>query len=160
MAKGNFYYHVFEAIASILAGYLLIVKPEFFKGTLPFYSSAFVLIIFIVLSLLIKPVKEKTDETMLKQINEFNVSNFKKEKPMKSLLLDKFIISMFIMTFLFWGLMSQYNMLGKIFYQDSGILPIQYIGYMVAISKIFGAFSCKYQFKFDLKFGIKNVIIF
>ncbi len=158
--KGNYYYHIFEAIASILAGYLLIIKPDIFKGTLPFFASAIVLIIFIVLSLLIKPVKHNNDENKLIQTNEYNISNFKKEKPMKSLLFDKFIISMFIMTFLFWGLMSQYMMLGKIFYQDSGVLPIEYIGYVVAISKIFGAFSCKYQFKFDLKFGIKNVIIF
>ena len=155
--KGNYYYHIFEAIASILAGYLFIIKPEIFKGMLPFIASAIALIVFIILSIFIKPVKDNNESYQLENIV---IPKYKQKQSIKTFFSDKFIISIFILTFLFWGLMSQYMMLGKIFYQDSGVLPIEYIGYVVAISKIFGAFSCKYQFKFDLKFGIKNVIIF
>lgn len=90
--------------------------------------------------------------------------NEKKDKKSKSasyktLLKDKFIISMMIFCFCYYGIMSVYSTLAKVYYQDIGAKAWMF-GYIYFVFKIVAAVSSKFQFKYEKKHGVKSLIIF
>ena len=83
----------------------------------------------------------------------------KKEASYKDLLKDKFVISMVIFCFCFYGIMSVYSTLAKVYYQEIGVQPWVF-GYIYFVFKMVTAFCSKYQFKFEHKKGVQSLIIF
>lgn len=77
----------------------------------------------------------------------------------KELLKDKWIISMMIFCFCYYGIMSVYSSLAKVYYQDIGTKAWMF-GYIFFCFKIISALCSKYQFKYELKRGVRSLIIF
>lgn len=86
-------------------------------------------------------------------------SKEKEGLPYRALLKDKFILSMMIFCFSYYGIMSVYSSLAKVYYQDIGTKAWMF-GYIFFCFKIISATCSKYQFKYELKRGVRSLIIF
>jgi len=82
-----------------------------------------------------------------------------KESSYKKLLKDKFIIFIMIFCFSYYGIMSVYSTLAKVYYQDIGAKAWMF-GYIYFVFKMVSAICSKLQFKFEIKHGVKSLIIF
>ncbi len=95
-------------------------------------------------------------------------SKVRKRKPRDpdgyfKILFSGFFLSLLIFIFLMRGLMSITGSALKIFMQqaiDVGAMPMSLFGLLYACYKLSSAISSKYQFKFNLKFGVRSLIIF
>jgi len=73
-----------------------------------------------------------------------------------------FFIVLLIYMFFIRGALSIASSNYKIYLQqmtDLGVLPVWIFGYLYALSRISIAISSKYQFKFNLKFGVRSLLI-
>lgn len=161
--RGIFFHYVFEAIAAISSGYLFEIKP-----TLPIWGTFISCVILLLLAFMLKnpstselePSKENPD-ILIEVVPEEPKKKTRKRKGLgyRELLKDKFIVSMMVFCFCFWGIMSVYSTLAKVYFQDIGT-PAWVFGYIYFVFKMVTALSSKYQFKFELKRGVKSLIIF
>ncbi len=74
-----------------------------------------------------------------------------------------FVVSMLVYCFFFRGAMSIYTSAYKMFLQNSveiGSIPSWIYGYLYAGLRVSSAISSKFQFKYDLKWGVRSLIIF
>lgn len=162
--RGIFFHYVFEAIAAISSGYLFQIEP-----TLPIWGTLISCLILLLLACMLKnpstndlePSKENPD-VLVEVVQEEQIKKkTRKRKGLKyrELLKDKFVVSMMVFCFCFWGIMSVYSTLAKVYFQDIGT-PAWVFGYIYFVFKMVTALSSKYQFRFELKRGVKSLIIF
>lgn len=79
------------------------------------------------------------------------------------ILASAFLISMLVYAFLLRGVLSISGSALKIYLNElvsNRTIPIWAYGYLYAGSRLCAALSCKYQFKFNLKFGVRSLILF
>lgn len=151
--KGLFIYNVIEAISSIAAGYLY----EFVNPYAPMIGTVVCCIISVVLSFMIKdPIDDEIEEKELDRIEE---EKSKRAPSYKALLKRPFVISMIIFCFSFYGLLSVFSSLAKMYYQNINT-PAYLFGYIFCALKLISALTYKYEFKYELRKGVKSLIIF
>jgi len=151
--KGLFIYNILEAISAIASGYLY----EFVNPYAPIIGTVICCIISVILSFMIKdPIDDDAEEI------EFNLAQEKQSKrapSYKTLLKRPFVISMIIFCFSFYGLLSVFSSLAKMYYQDINT-PAYLFGYIFCALKLISAFTYKNEFKYELRKGVRCLIIF
>lgn len=151
--KGLFIYNVIEAISSIAAGYLY----EFVNPYAPMIGTVICSFVSVVLSFMIKdPIDDESEEIQLDRQEE---EKSKRSPSYKALLKRPFVISMIIFCFSFYGLLSVYSSLAKMYYQNINT-PAYLFGYIFCALKLISALTYKYEFKYELRKGVKSLIIF
>lgn len=151
--KSMFIYNITEGISSIAAGYLY----EFISKYAPIIGTVICSSISVILSFIIKdPLDEESEELELQQIQE---NKAKREPSYKALLKRPFVISMIIFCFCFLGMTSVQNSLAKIYLQDINT-PAYLFGYIFCALKLISAFTYKNEFKYELRKGVRSLIIF
>lgn len=100
-----------------------------------------------------------SQELKIKIEDKKEVKKKSKGQSYKQLLKDKFIISMMIFCFCYYGIMSVYSSLAKVYYQDIGTKAWMF-GYIFFCFKMVTALCSKFQFKYELKRGVRSLIIF
>ena len=151
--KAVFIYNLVEAFSAITAGYLY----EFVNPYAPIVGTLICCIISVVLSWLIKDPVDDEDEKREEQLAQESQS--KKEPSYKALLKRPFVISMIIFCFSFYGMTSVFSSLAKMYYQNIHA-PAYLFGYIFCALKLLSAVVSKYEFKYELKKGVKSLIIF
>lgn len=165
--KGLSIYYTAEALGAVIVSYIYSFNPY-----LTFYISlGFVGLAFLYSFLFKEPTKfqEKNIEIDAKIMDE-NVQPMSEVKPRKKrtdsyikILSSAFVISLLLYSFMFRGVVSIDTGAFKIYLQhltDASILPMWAFGCVYGIMKICTALSNKYQFKYNLKFGVRSLIIF
>ncbi len=79
------------------------------------------------------------------------------------ILSSTFVLSLLIYAFLFRGVISIDMSMFKIFLQEKiriGTLPMWSFGFIYAGARLCVALASKYQFKYNLKFGLRSILIF
>lgn len=150
--KGMFWYYIIEAITAIASGYLY----EYVNPYAPVIGTAICTIILVVLSFIIKDPLDEDDELIEQQTLE----NKKEREPSyKTLFKRPFVIWMTIFCFCFFGISSVHQTLSKVYLQNINV-PAYLFGYIFCGYKLISALASKYQFKYELKRGVKSLIIF
>lgn len=184
--RGVFWHYVFESVAAIASGYMF----EYINPYAPVVGTLACSVLLVIFACMLtdpnkvgetqqeeditnktrKNVKLKNKAYMLKVKTVYQTdmpTNFyteqqekkKKGSSYKMLLKDKFILSMTVFCFCFYGIMSVYSTLAKVYYQDIGVKAWMF-GYIFFIFKMVTAICSKYQFKYELKHGVRSLIIF
>ena len=182
--RGVFFHYVFESIAAIASGYMF----EYISPYAPLIGTLSASIMLLIFSFMLtdpdkvassvesvsnnktkKTVKSKNKAYLLKvkavyqteMPTNFYTEQHSKKKGLgyKELLKDKFILSMTVFCFCFFGIMSVYSTLAKVYYQDIGLKAWMF-GYIFFVLKLVTAICSKYQFKYELKHGVRSLIIF
>lgn len=160
--NGMYWHYIIEAISAIASGYMF----QYIHPTAPVWGCFGCCCILVVLSLCMKNpstnelVPSEEDENILIEVQEPK-KQVRKRKGVsyKALLKDKFIASMMIFSFCFWGIMSLYSTLAKVYFQEIGT-PALMFGYIYFIFKMVTAISSRFQFKLELKSGVRSLILF
>jgi len=182
--RGVFWHYIFESVAAIASGYMF----EYISPYSPVIGTLVCSILLVIFAcMMTEPIKVKDSANLQEENKKKRViknknkaymlqvksvyqtdmpTNFyiehkqsKKTSSYKLLLKDKFILSMTIFCFCFYGIMSVYSTLAKVYYQDIGVKAWMF-GYIFFILKMVTAICSKYQFKYELKRGVKSLIIF
>lgn len=149
--KAVFIYNIIEGITAILAGYLY----EFVSPYAPIIGTVACCAVALVLSIIIKdPLDEDADEIELVQD-----SKPKREPSYKALLKRPFVIGMIVFCFCFYGITSVQTSLAKMYFQNINT-PAYLLGYIMCVFKLINALTAKYEFKYELRKGVRSLIIF
>lgn len=150
--KGMFWYYIFEGVTSILAGYLY----EFVSPYAPVIGTAICAIILAIFSFIIKDPLDDNEELAEQQKQEALKD---REPSYKTLLKRPFVLWMAIFCFCFFGIGGVHQTMSKVYLQDINI-PAYLFGYIFCAYKIIAGFASKFQFKYELRRGVKILIIF
>lgn len=158
-------YYVFEALSAIIASYLYSWKP-----ISVFWISLAIVVVAEIYSFLFKeptkfPAKNVDLEPVQATTNEKKVTQ--PDKFLK-ILSSSFVIMLLLYAFITRGVLNIDTTIFKLYLQQltepggvGGIvMPMWLYGYVFAIMRLGTALSSKYQFKFNLKFGVRSLIIF
>ena len=150
--KGMFWYYIFEGITSIVAGYLY----EFVSPYAPVVGTTICSIILMVLSFIIKDPLDEDEEIIEQQ----ELSNQKEREPSyKTLFKRPFVIWMAVFCFCFFGIGGVHQTMSKVYLQNIN-MPAYLFGYIFCAYKIIAGIASKFQFKYELKRGVKSIIVF
>jgi len=155
--KGLSIFQMIEAFGAVAVTYIYSYNPY-----LAYWISLGVIIFTIFYSFLFKdPVKYQDKNVEIS-------SQVKKRKPRGpdgyfKILASGFFLALLFFIFMMRGAMSITGSAFKIYLQelvDSNTIHITLFGLLYAIYKLAISISSKYQFKFNLKFGVRSLIIF
>lgn len=156
--RGLSVYYIIESIGAIAITYIYTWKPYF-----PFWIALGIVLITIILSFFLHSPEKF-------QKRNIDLSNSKTEKPVENnkgsygeILKSGFVICLLFFAFMVRGSLSIESTSLKIYVQqmiDLGKMPVYLFGYLVAVSRLCTAISSKYQFKFNLKFGVRSLLLF
>lgn len=150
--KGMFWYYIFEGVTSIIAGYLY----EFVNPYSPIIGTTIFAIMCFVLSTFIKEPLDDDEQKIEQQLQE----NKKEREPSyKALLKRPFVIWMATFCFCFFGVSSVHQTMSKVYLQNINT-PAYLFGYIFCAYRIIAAIASKFQFKYELKRGLKILITF
>jgi len=150
--KGMFWYYIFEGVTSIVAGYLY----EFVNPYAPVIGTVVFSLACFILSLYIKEPLDVEEEKLEQQILE----NKKEREPSyKTLLKRPFVIWMAVFCFCFFGVSSVHQTMSKVYLQNINT-PAYLFGYIFCAYRMIAALASKFQFKYELKRGLKILITF
>lgn len=162
--KGISLFYVLEAVGAIGITYVYNWQPY-----MAFWISFAVVISVFFYSFLLKSPEKFQKQNVIVQATQptENAAENKEKKKKESTFLKVFKSSFFICLLLFMFLMrgttSITNSNFKMYLQqiiELGVIPASMFGYIYAGGKLLTAISSKYQFKFNLKFGVRSIIIF
>ena len=109
-----------------------------------------------VLSFIIQDPLDEDEEAEEQQI----IENKKEREPSyKTLFKRPFVIWMSIFCFCFFGISSVHQTMSKVYLQNINV-PAYLFGYIFCAYKLISALASKFQFKYELKRGVKSLIIF
>lgn len=158
--KGLAIYYVLEAVGAILATYIFSWNPY-----MVFWLAAAVIVLTILYTFLFKEPAKFQESNIKIDANvpaeSKKVSSKSKSKKIKKISL--FAVYLILFAFMLRGTLGVATSMFRIYLQeatDAGILPLWTFGYIYALSRIVIAFSNKFQFKFNLKFGVRTLILF
>jgi len=150
--KAMFWYYIFEGVTSIAAGYLY----EFVNPYAPVIGTAIFTIIYLVFSFIIKDPLDEEEDLLEQQ----HLENRKDREPSyKTLLKRPFVIWMAIFCFCFFGISSVHQTMSKVYLQNINV-PAYLFGYIFCGYRLISAIASKFQFKYELKRGVKSLLIF
>lgn len=150
--RGLFGYYIFEGLSAIVAGYLY----EFVSPYAPVIGTGICAIILLVLSFVLKDPIDEADEECIKQREIKQKAN---SPSYKTLLKRPFVFWLVIFAFSFYGIINIHSLLAKVYYQSIET-PAYLFGYIFCLFKLLTAVASKYSFKYELKRGVKTLIIF
>lgn len=157
--KGLSIYYTIEAIGAVVISYVYSINPY-----LTFYISLGCVALAFFYSFLFKePTKFQEKNAEIDGSVQENKPKKKRTDSYIKILSSAFVISLMLYSFMFRGVVSIDTGAFKIYLQhltDAKILPIWAFGCVYGIMKICTALSNKYQFKYNLKFGVRSLIIF
>ena len=154
--KSMFLFYLMEAIGAIAVTYAYSWNPySAFWLSLGMIVIAEILLIF---------VKEPT-KFQARNISIEGKTETKKGKPDSyfKIIGSFFFLSLLIYMFFFRGMMSIVGSAFKVYLQQltsNNSIPIWSFGYIYAVYKLGTAISSKFQFKIDLKFGVRSILLF
>lgn len=157
--KGVSIYYVFEAIIAILATYLYSWKPY-----APLWGALIVVCIAQGYSFLLKePTKFQAKNAEIRPRLTYKERKARKPDSFIKILSSAFVITLLIYAGLTRGVMSMDTSQFRLYLNqltDNGTIPIWLYGYIFALMRVCMVISSRYQFKFNLKFGVRSLIIF
>lgn len=153
--KGMSLYYTIECVGAVLTTYIYDFNPQ-----LCFVCSLFVVAFAMTVTMFLsEPSKfQEKNVEIEQQIKQ------QKQQPdsLKKLVASTFLVSALVYAFFLRGTLSITGSALKIYLNqliDSGTIPLTLFGYLYAISRIFNILTSKYQFKLDLKFGVRSLIL-
>lgn len=156
--KGMSLFYVLESIGAIFVTMIYAWQPY-----LTYWISVGISLSLILFTFLMnEPSKFQKQNVDIQSIEKPEVKTKKPDSYLK-ILKSGFFIAMLAYMFLFRGILSIVGSSFKIYLQQTielGIIPVWLFGIIYGMGRLMVALSCKYQFKFDLKFGVKSLIIF
>lgn len=157
--KGLNYFYILEASSAIISTYLYAWQP-----ISPFICSLIVVGISYIISIFLKnPEKFQPQNVEINHPLTYKERQAKKPDGFLKILSSTFIITLLLYAFFFRGALSVDTTQFRLYLQkltESGQMPIWMFGYMFAIMRLLMGLSSKYQFKFNLKFGVRSLMIF
>lgn len=157
--KGVSLYYVWEAITAILATYLYS-----WSHYAPLWGALIVVCVAELYSLLLKePVKFQTKNVEIQPRLTYKERKARKPDSFIKILASTFVITLLIYAALTRGVMSMDTSQFRLYLNqltEAGTIPIWLYGYIFAFMRMCMALSSRYQFKFNLKFGVRSLIIF
>lgn len=155
--KGISSLYIIESLGAILVTYVYNWNPY-----MVYWCSLAVVGLAMLLTLFMKEPTKFMEKNV--DINgKVTTQSVKKPESFAKILKSSFFIFLLIYAFFVRGILSITNSSFKIYLNgliNGGIIPIWTYGYIYAASKLVNALSSKFQFKFDLKFGVRSLIIF
>lgn len=155
--KGLSLYYIIECVGAVVITYVYNWKPD-----MVFVCSLGIVAICLILTFFYKdPIK-----FMEKNVNidsKVETKTVKKPDSFSKIIKSSFFILLLVYAFFIRGVLSITGSAFKIYLNyliEMKTIPIWAYGYIYAGSRIVSALSSKYQFKFNLKFGVKSLIIF
>ena len=155
--KGLSVYYVIECIGAILITYVYNWKPY-----MVYWIALIIVGITLILTTLLKEPSKYMESnvnltaTSTKQVN-------KKPDSFKKIINSGFLISMLVYCFFYRGILSVTGSAYRIYLNElifTNTIPLWSFGYFYALSRLCAAISSKFQFKFNLKFGLRSLLIF
>ena len=154
--NGMSIYYIAEAISSIVVTYIYS-----WNAYLAYWLSFALVVLTFLYSLLLKePVKYQERNI---EIEDQPVKKTQNADSYIKILSSGFIIAMLAYMFFFRGALAPSQSAAKMYFQmliEGGKLPMWAFGFIFAAIRLASALSSKYQFKYDLKFGVKSLLIF
>ena len=148
-------YYFLDAVGAIFATYIYQYNPY-----LAFILAFCILVLVQLFSLLLKePSKFQENNVDIQPVKKKSV----KPDSYKKILFSGFILSMLVYLFFFRGVVSIDSSALKIYLQqlsDGGVIPVWLFGILYSGYRIANSLSSKFQFKYELKFGVRSIVIF
>lgn len=161
--KGLSIYYIIECVGAIVITYI------YNWNAYAAYWVSFGVVVFGILYTFLFKEPSKFQESNIsipaKEGGANDVATKQKEKKPDSylkILSSGFFISLLIYAMIFRGALSISSSSYKIYLNqmvDANAMPMWLFGYVFAIARLVTALSSKYQFKFNLKFGVRSLII-
>lgn len=153
-------YYFVDAICSIFATYIYQYNPY-----ICFIAAIGVMILVELLSLLLKEPSKFVDSNVdLKAIKvEEKLTKTQVTKKSKKKFWSAFLISMLAYCLFFRGIASIDSSVLKVYLQEltnNSIIPLWSFGILYAGYRLSNSLASKFQFKYELKFGVRSLIIF
>lgn len=155
--KSGFIFYLTETIVAIFGTMIYAWNPYFL------YWASFVVAISIVFYTMFMREPSKYQESNVEIDAKVTTQKTKKPDSFMKILKSGFFVSMLVYMFFFRGIVSILGSAFKVYLQQitsMGVLPIAIYGLLYAGTKLSAAISSKFQFKFDLKFGVRSLVIF
>ncbi len=147
--KAMFWYYLFEGLTSVVAGYLF----EFVNPYAPIIATTILSMACLIFAFIIKD--PASDEESTQEVKHSEAQN---EPSYRALLKRPFVIWMAIFCFSFFGVSSVYQTMSKVYLQNINV-PAYLFGYIFCCYRIIAAISSKFQFKYELKRGVKILLV-
>jgi len=156
--KGLSKYYLLDFLGSIFVVYVYNWMP-----IAVFIISLLTVVFCFVLTFFLKEPEKFIEKNV--NINSDEKLNENSEKPESfgKILKSTFLITLLVYAFFFRGVLSISGTSLKIYLNtvlNDGTIPLWSYGFLFAISRLCASLSSKYQFKFNLKFGLKSLLIF
>ncbi len=166
--KGLSIFYCLEAVGAVAISYIYDVSSN---KALAFYISLGCVALAMLLSFFFKDpskfqmrnVEVEAKVLSPSESNPIKSKNIKQADSYFKILSSIFVISILLYSFMFRGVVSIDTGSFKIYLQqltNRGVLPLWAFGCVYGFMKLCVALSNKYQFKYDLKFGVRSLIIF
>lgn len=155
--KGFSLYYLIECVGAILITYVYTWNPY----ASYWFSVGIVAIAILITFFFTEPTKFQPSNVNLEG-QEIKPKETKKPDSYLKIIFSGFFLSLLIYSFVFRGTLSITGSSYRIFLDqmiDAGSIPMWLFGYLYAISRLMGAIASKYQFKFNLKFGLRSLLI-
>jgi len=156
--KGLSLYYILECVGSIFITYAYSWKP-----TSAFWLSFIIVSFTFILTFLFKEPSKYMEKNVDLNLKDEIIATEKKPDSFGKILKSGFFITLLIYAFFFRGVLSVTGSSLKIYLNtliDSNTIPLWSYGILYAISRLCASLSSKYQFKFNLKFGVRSLLIF
>lgn len=159
--KGMATLYIIEAVGAIGITYVYNWQPY----AAYWVSFAVVVFVFLYGFLLVSPEKFQKQNIVIDAHEQVQTPSKqkKKENVYLKILKSPFFLCLLLFMFVMRGTISIVSSNFKMFLQqitESGLMKASLFGYIYAVGKFVAALSSKFQFKFNLKFGIRSLIIF
>ena len=156
--KGLSFYYVIECVGAIATTYVYNWKPA-----MVYWLSLVIVIIAELLTMFYKEPSRFMEKNVQidSKVEVEKIS--KKPDSYGKILKSSFFILLLVYAFLMRGVLSITGSSYRIYLNyliQTDTIPIWLYGYMYAASRVVMAIASKYQFKFNLKFGVRSLIIF
>lgn len=154
--KGLSMFYLIEAFGAIGITYIYNWNPY-----AAYFASLSIVVLVEVLSLFFRDPQKFQDGNV--DLVPNSASSKKTKKKGFAAMGTAFFVALLVYAFFMRGVLSITSSSFKVYLQqmtDFGVIPIWLFGYIYAGIKIAASFAGKYQFKFDLKFGVKSLVLF
>ena len=156
--KGLSLYYIIECVGAIVITYVYNWKPD-----MVFVCSLFIVLLTLFLTFFYKEPKKFMEKNVEVNAKVESAKTIKKPDSFFKILKSSFFVLLLVYAFFIRGVLSITGSAFKIYLNfliGEGAIPIWAYGYMYAGSRIVNALSSKYQFKFNLKFGVRSLLLF
>lgn len=155
--KGFSLYYVIECVGAVVITYVYNWNPY-----AAYWLSVAVALSAFIISFFFTETSKFQEKNVAINAEEQTVKNTKKPDSYLKIAFSGFFLSLLIYALLFRGAVSITGSSYRIYLNqviDAGAIPMWLFGYLYAASRLLGAISSKFQFKFNLKFGVRSLLI-